>query len=1033
MKKHTVKILHSIEVVIVLFAISIFILANPKTLNYLSSTVSKTYGLHYKSISGNILTNIHITDISYHDKIIAKEADINFNLLKLLLLQLDIEKIKFSKVDMESLKNFINSFDTNSSKKSTTKSSLPIILNIHNIILNILPYNKDKVQIQKLKIDIKKFYLGSTIEVKDVNVDIKSNYFNLNYNGSYDNHFLFINDLNITQLDIEKILLLKDMIKKDSESNSSIIKSVDIKNTYLDTKPFKKGKYHINLLKIKLKDLSSKDMKIYNAKDINLTAKTNIWSLNSTGYIKDSLFKAKVKVSLDDKYFKRFVPFFNFNSLNPIDVKLKINKDKLIGDVNASSKKILTKKLDENLKVKIKSLKTHAEFDFKNLYLHFVSKADIDTKYSKDIKFVGDFYYAPKKSFSYDGRVRVANLENLDKRVSKLFENSLITFKGDKKGLTADLKNSFLTGSYLSKNGYINPKIVINSKEFSVKEIDNNLSKRLDDLKLNFTVKSKLNYKDIKNTKINYEIRSNLVDVLGDYYPNKQRSDFVLNSVKDSILTKIDKKLKSDKLFPINCLFTHKNKTIKLNAFNHDINLTSIFNKDINTSIMIDDTKIDILQQDDKIKYTLHTLSLKDFIAKIQNYYKIPNISADGELDLYGDYNNNTSNIHIDSKWFLYEYAKYKYFFTENTSLNAFLSKNILTITDFDSSGYILEKYRKLFFTKSSVITFDENSTKLDIILNDAISINGYIADTTSLSISSDYYHLNEPEADLFLNFRLNFFSSNSTSSLKGKITLLKGTIKYKPKNSHEVNDEDIVFINKQKTKNTNSKNFNININIMSKKNLKYILGKNKIIFSNDITLFKEKKDRLYVYGFVKVIDGTYYSDDKRFELGSGEILFTGELLNPYLNLKAYYNKDPYNITILIGGKLDSPILNFTSTPYLTQNDILSILLFNTKASSLTNSTSNSNPALSLFGSSFAKGVANSLGVKLDRIELSTTKDGNIGFELEKKINNKVTIIYQNDLVQTIKIRYKNSHNIETNLIFSPESSGIDIIYKNEK
>jgi len=321
----------------------------------------------------------------------------------------------------------------------------------------------------------------------------------------------------------------------------------------------------------------------------------------------------------------------------------------------------------------------------------------------------------------------------------------------------------------------------------------------------------------------------------------------------------------------------------------------------------------------------------------------------------------------------------------------------------------------------------------LAIVLNDTIDITGEISDTTSLKIYSSYYHLNEPEADLFMSINLRYFSSLAKSSLKGKINILKGTLKYKPKNTHTVSDEDIVFVNQQKHKKDAKKEFDISVNIMTKNSIKYILEKNRIDFVSDITLFKEKKEDMQVFGFVKIKDGVYYSDDKRFELGSGEILFSGEMLNPYLNLKAYYKKDPYDITILIGGKLDSPVLNFTSTPYLTQNDILSILLFNTKASSLTDSTSNSNPALSLFGSSFAKGVADSLGVKLDRIELSTTKNGTIGFELEKKINNKVTIIYQNDLVQTIKIRYKNTPNIETNLLFSPESSGIDIIYKNEK
>ncbi len=1035
MKKKIARVLHSIEIIMVFLAVVIFILASPKTLDYLAKEATFTYELKYKSLTGNILTNIHIKDISYHNNIIAKDANIDFNLLKLLLLQLDIKKIEFFQVDINNLKTFINSIKNEASSKNKKGSILPIIVNIHNIKLNILPYKKDEVEIQKLSIKIKDFYIGSNIDINDLLVDMKSNYFDLSYSGSYKDYFLDIKKFNLTKLDVAKIVKLKDIIKSDRDSNSTIIKFISIKEANISTKPFKKGKYFIESLLVDIKDLDSKDLKRFNAKDIKLDIRTNIWKLKSKGYLKNSTYFSKVAVDLDDKYFKNFIPFFNYNSLNPLDIKLKIDKDKLIGNLKANSKTLLTKKLDKDLKVTIKLLKTYAEFDFKELKLHFNTDSKLTSKYAKDIDLNIDFYYTPKTHIYYSGYVKLKKFKNLDKRVKKLLKGSILTFKGNKKGIKAFLKSNYLTGEYLSSKSYIEPKISIKSKEFFLNELDENISK---DIKLSFKTETKLNYKDIQNTFINYDIASNLVNISGRYIVKDNKNSFLVTSSKKSIIKEIDKNINIENILPLSCYLDVKNKSYILDAKNSNMDIKAIYdtkNKEFNTTATLENTTIHIYKQKNiPIKYDIKTPSLKELLKKLNDYYMMPTIPIDADVVLDGSYDKGEFDFHIDLKWLLYEYERYKYFFMEKGSLDAKFSYKTLAISNFNTNAYILDRYRKLFSTKVSTIDFTEDGIKLDIVLNNSIKIAGRLSDTTSITIKSNDYHLVEPEANIFLNLNLRFLSNGFKNSLKGEIYLLKGLLKYKPLKSYEVNDEDIIFTGRVKKKKQSSKNFDISINIVTKNNIKYILDKNKIVFSADITLFKEKKDSLKVYGYTKIKDGVYFSDNKKFELGSGEILFVGKLLNPYLNLKAYYKKEPYFITILIGGRFDYPILNFTSSPYLTQNDILSILLFNTKASTLTNGQNqNKNPALSLFGSSFAKGLTDTLGVKLDRIELSTTKEGTIGVEVEKKIGRKTTIIYQNDLVQTIKIRYQNSKDIETDLTFSPEASGIDIVYKNEK
>ena len=85
-----------------------------------------------------------------------------------------------------------------------------------------------------------------------------------------------------------------------------------------------------------------------------------------------------------------------------------------------------------------------------------------------------------------------------------------------------------------------------------------------------------------------------------------------------------------------------------------------------------------------------------------------------------------------------------------------------------------------------------------------------------------------------------------------------------------------------------------------------------------------------------------------------------------------------------------------------------------------------------MFGNTFAKELVEKFGIKLDKLILSTNEEGGFGVEVGKKISRKMTIIYINDIVQTIKVKYQHSKRFETDITFSQDSSGIDFLYKNE-
>jgi len=965
LKKTTIKIIHNIEITVVIVVVGLFLLANPMSLKYVADKVTKEFSLGYKNIHGNLITKLYIEDISYKNKIIAKSANIDFNILKLLVGHVQIDSINFKKVDIKNLKNFISSFDFESDNNSTT--SLPSI-SLHNASLDIIPYKKDKLSVKRLTIFVKNIYYNNTFRVDNLKVNLKSNMFEMDYLGSYENSGLKIKTMDIKDLDIKKILYLRGLLKNDSNSTDTIVKSVELEKLRLTTAPYKEGSYHVKSLKLDVDKLTT-NFKIINAKKLKLDIDTNIWKISSVGDVNNSVFNSNVDVIANDKYFKRFIQEFDYSSLNPLKVELKIDKNTLLGVVKAKSKSLLIPKY-KDLNLRLLDSVTNAKFDFEDLKLHFNTKANLSSKYADKIVLDGDFYF--DKKISYDGVVGIDKFKNIDSKMLLLEKDIKINFDGD-----------------------------------------------------------------IKNVHTSY---SGILDINATYGIKSKKHIFLASLPKQTPLLKIDENLNLEKLFPQEITLFKKDSKINIINIGKNFNLVGSYDlntQNIDSNLTFADSSTKITGKLDALKVNSYISSLKVFQEKIKDIYSFTPIDLDGEASIEGEISENKFDFQLKSNWLLYEYIENKFLFFEKNILDFRLTNNILELKTYETSSYILDRYRKIFASKPSTIEFKEDGAMLKLIINDTIKVDGALGENINLDIKANNFIINQPEANLNSTFSLRYLSSKKTSWLKGSVIINSGTLKYKPRNSYIVSDNDIIFIHDQKNKKRLQKlkrEFNMFVTLASKNIIRYKYDKNDIKVKPEITLVKQKKEDIKIYGFVKIIDGEYYSDNKLFTIGNGELLFGGDFLNPYLNLKAYYKKNPYEITISIGGELESPVLNFSSNSNLSQNDILAILLFNATASSLTDENANSsNTALSLFGNSFAKGIVDSLGIKLDRIELLTTKEGTIGVEIEKRLSKRTTIIYQNDLVHSIKIRYQNSENIETDFTFSPESSSVDIIFTNEK
>ena len=79
--------------------------------------------------------------------------------------------------------------------------------------------------------------------------------------------------------------------------------------------------------------------------------------------------------------------------------------------------------------------------------------------------------------------------------------------------------------------------------------------------------------------------------------------------------------------------------------------------------------------------------------------------------------------------------------------------------------------------------------------------------------------------------------------------------------------------------------------------------------------------------GKVETKDGTVYFRYNEFSISKARIDFTDPTrINPYIDLIAETKVDPYNITLTLNGFIDSFNLSFSSSPYLNNTDIVSLL-----------------------------------------------------------------------------------------------------------
>ncbi len=81
-----------------------------------------------------------------------------------------------------------------------------------------------------------------------------------------------------------------------------------------------------------------------------------------------------------------------------------------------------------------------------------------------------------------------------------------------------------------------------------------------------------------------------------------------------------------------------------------------------------------------------------------------------------------------------------------------------------------------------------------------------------------------------------------------------------------------------------------------------------------------------------------------------------------------------------------------------------------------------------MMGGAMAKSALSDLGIALDHFSLGAGNSVEVG----KKLTDDITIIYVNDEVSGVKVKYEHSPRLESVFGASEESQSYDIIYKRD-
>ena len=633
----------------------------------------------------------------------------------------------------------------------------------------------------------------------------------------------------------------------------------------------------------------------------------------------------------------------------------------------------------------------------------------------------------------YRGRLRSPGLHTGNVRIDRLLGQPTIDFEGDLHSLLATLKAGQLTGRFESpdlKKGFL----TLQTREPLRPARYVKLPAKLQETAVTAKAVLPVDFDHPLPLESNVTLRSNVANLEGTIgYDGNLSAKILTRFPKNSLLKKWLPKLRLSALDPLKITVKERGKTWTLNLAGREIGVGVDYregDQQLKGEIRIAGSRIKIAGSPRKrIQATLRTGSVRRMMRSLTRIYPFPDPKLDGDLSL---------DLTLDKLTQVTLKLRSKKFIPDSTArIKAPIEDiRLLLSGDLKKRIVIVKKYHlktggmTIFSTKPGRIAMQKKRILLqEFWINDSLKITGNYdlgKKEGDFLAKAPHFKVRHDNAKLDASVDIRGKIIGEKIDVEGKIILLGGTVNYNLEAKHYATDEDIVILQHRK-KNEESffrKNVQLTLYIESRKPLLFRQKEVNVELKPQLSIIKSFDADLQLLGSISLAKGGYYIfQGKKFVLSPSSINFVGRPTQPLLDINLVYQRSGRTIYISVSGSATEPSLQFSSSPFMTRDQILSFILFDT-----VDSGENAGDMLSMVGGGIAKSILGNIGLKVDTLVVTSS-----GFEVGKKITDKITILYdQKDREPRVIVRISHSRHTETDISVGSESQSVDIIYRKE-
>ena len=1027
-----------------------FVLNSALVVRKVADTYAPDYNISYSRIHGNVVTGVKIEDLSYDDHALAKHITLKWNPVGLLQKTIIVNTLQIEKANVDTIKTLIASFsstENNESEESSQSKPVDVGVKVDHLLLTLAPFEEQGITVSDLRLNINGLaYTRESIDVRALKLHADTNVTDIDVDASLRDGHVYVKALTIKEVDA---LALQALFVPDS--NESDVEVMAEENTSKDkpVHPLIPKWVHLDKLDIsilplvydpvalKALNLSGRDavfdvekLVLQKAK-LDIHSSTNLSDIRYKTRVKNNKLIGKVNFKPKKALFKLYELPIRREAVGDMVLDLNVSRSMVSSDLKIKMEQVL--KADENdFNLDIDDLHVNVKYDIEKNSVIAQSTLLLTTPYAKDVLVTNLF--TMDKHIRYSGEIHAQQLIGVDAKFVKPLNNLQIQYKGNTQSIQTDIEADNLKGTFTSSD-FKKAHLHLENKQPLALNAFIELPAELNRTKANIVIDAPLRFEENATISAYAKIDSDLLNIDANAtYKETLQLKTITHIPNESLLYAYNEEIKWDSLNPmisevtlledrIDALLTAG--PMRVNA-QYDLNSTQI-----NGKVELGGLKADVSGSvEEKITVVTKINSMNTLIKSVESIYTLgdmPVVKGSADLSVTVTEMKNV-DMTLKSPQIIYQ-ADRK---TEHYVNDIDLAVNL------QDEKVVLDHYRftyagqKLFSTKhSTVLWSDQNVTVDPLWLNDALKVLGDydLKDRNGTIVAeADTLHIAHEIVELDSNIDIKTVLDGNKTSVNGEITLLGGQIHYDLGQKTYASDSDIIIVQDMKKEEPSPfmDNLSALIQIKTQKPLIYKKGNVDIEAAVDLSVYKAEKSELMLLGSVEILKGGSYTfEGKKFILDKSYVHFTGNPNKPLLEISVDYKSLNHLITIKITGSADTPNITFTSKPALTKEQILSIILFDSESGAGTNSGED---MMKMMGGAMAKSALSDLGVQLDHLVLGEGKSVEVG----KKLTDQITIIYVNDEVSSVKLKYEHGKRTESVIGVSEESQSYDILYKKD-